>query len=70
MVYLDDVIIFTKTREEHVGKLERVFQALCKFDLKISTDLTTVAEASKVPWLLAQREVAVKTLFFNSNIFW
>lgn len=43
-VYLDDVIIFSKTREEHEAHLERVFQALeenqlyvklskCKFEL-------------------------------------
>ena len=34
-VYLDDIIIFSNTVEEHIMKLERVFDRLRKFNLKL-----------------------------------
>ena len=33
--YLDDIIIFSKTKEEHLQHLEEIFVRLCKFGLKM-----------------------------------
>ena len=35
MGYLDDIIIFSKTEEEHLQHLEEIFVRLCKFGLKM-----------------------------------
>ena len=35
MGYLDDTIIFSKTKEEHLQHLEEIFVRLCKFGLKM-----------------------------------
>ena len=33
--YLDDIIVFSRTAEDHIDHLEKVFAALKKADLKI-----------------------------------
>lgn len=38
MIYLDDIIIFSSTLEEHISKLTTVFQTLRKANLKIQLD--------------------------------
>ena len=35
MGYLDDIIIFSRTEEEHLQHLEEIFTRLCKFRLKM-----------------------------------
>ena len=35
MVYIDDIIIFSKDKEEHLKRLEHVFQRLIEYNLKI-----------------------------------
>ena len=35
MAYLDDIIIFSKTKEEHLQQLEIIFQRLCEAGLKL-----------------------------------
>ena len=35
MGYLDDIIIFSRTEEEHLQHLEEIFTRLCKFKLKM-----------------------------------
>ena len=35
IAYLDDIIIFSKTEEEHLQHLEIIFQRLCKAGLKL-----------------------------------
>ena len=35
MGYLDDIIIFSKTEEEHLQHLEEIFKRLKHFDLKM-----------------------------------
>ena len=35
IVYLDDIVIFSDTKEEHLKRLEAVFQKLCAADLKL-----------------------------------
>ena len=35
MGYLDDIIIFSKTEEEHLQHLEEIFTRLCNFGLKM-----------------------------------
>ena len=35
LVYLDDIIVFAKTREEHLANLERIFNLLKEADLKL-----------------------------------
>ena len=35
IVYLDDIIIFSNTKEEHLNRLEAVFQKLCAAGLKL-----------------------------------
>lgn len=36
LVYLDDIIIFSKTKKDHINKLRRVFSRLQKFNLKLN----------------------------------
>ena len=38
MGYLDDIIIFSKTEEEHLQQLEEIFNRLCKFGLKMKRE--------------------------------
>ena len=38
MGYLDDIIIFSKTEEEHLRHLEEIFVRLCKFGLKMKRE--------------------------------
>ena len=38
MGYLDDIIIFSKTEEEHLQHLEEIFVRLCKFGLKMKCE--------------------------------
>ena len=38
MGYLDDIIIFSKTEEEHLQHLEEIFNRLCKFGLKMKRE--------------------------------
>ena len=38
MGYLDDIIIFSKTEEEHLQHLEEIFVRLCKFGLKMKRE--------------------------------
>ena len=38
MGYLDDIIIFSKTKEEHLQHLEEIFVRLCKFGLKMKCE--------------------------------
>ena len=38
MGYLDDIIIFSKTKEEHLQHLEEIFVRLCKFRLKMKCE--------------------------------
>ena len=38
MGYLDDIIIFSKTEEEHLKHLEEIFVRLCKFGLKMKRE--------------------------------
>ena len=37
IVYLDDIIIFSDTKEEHLKRLEAVFQKLCAAGIKLKT---------------------------------
>lgn len=36
LVYLDDIIIYSKTKQEHINRLQQVFEALRKANLKIN----------------------------------
>lgn len=36
LIYLDDVIIFSKTIEQHITRLEKVFQRLQEYNLKLN----------------------------------
>ena len=38
MGYLDDIIIFSKTEEEHLQHLQEIFVRLCKFGLKMKCE--------------------------------
>ena len=38
MGYLDNIIIFSKTEEEHLQHLEEIFIRLCKFGLKMKRE--------------------------------
>ena len=38
MGYLDDIIIFSKTEEEHLQHLEEIFTRLCNFGLKMKKE--------------------------------
>ena len=38
MGYLDDIIIFSETEEEHLQHLEEIFVRLCKFGLKMKRE--------------------------------
>lgn len=38
LVYLDDIIVFGKTLEEHEARLEKVFSRLCEQGLKLSLE--------------------------------
>ena len=38
MGYLDDIIVFSKTKEEHLQHLEEIFTTLCKFGLKMKRE--------------------------------
>ena len=38
MGYLDDIIVFSKTEEEHLQHLEEIFTRLCKFGLKMKRE--------------------------------
>ena len=38
MGYLDDIIIFSKTKEEHLQHLEEIFTRLCNFGLKMKCE--------------------------------
>ena len=38
LIYLDDVLIFSKNREEHENRLKQVFNAIRKSGIKLSAD--------------------------------
>ena len=37
MTYLDDIIIFSNTEEEHMAQIEEIFRRLEAADLKMNT---------------------------------
>lgn len=38
LVYLDDIIVYSKTKQEHINKLQQVFEALRKASLKVNVN--------------------------------
>ena len=48
MAYLDDIIVFSKTFEEHVEDIKQVFQRLREYELKIHPERTTLATNSLI----------------------
>ena len=51
MGYLDDIIVFSKTEEEHLQHLEEIFKRLKHFDLKMKRQKSSFfQEAPTVSW--------------------
>lgn len=44
-VYMDDLLVFSKTEEEHVDHLRSVFQRIRKFGLKLSSEKSLLGQA-------------------------
>ena len=36
LIYIDDIIIFSKSVEEHLSRLEKVFKRLCEANVKLN----------------------------------
>src|ERR1041384_7056868 len=60
-VYVDDMIIKTKTAEEHVVALEKVFQRLCKYNLKLNPTKCLFGATSEVflGYLVSKRGIEI-----------
>ena len=50
LVYLDDVIVYSKTVQEHINRLETIFQKLIKAGLKLKPKKCNLFR-NKVPFL-------------------
>ena len=51
LLYLDDIVIFSKTYEDHIQRLEAVFQKLHQAGLKLSpSKCRFFSEGNQVPW--------------------
>ena len=50
LLYLDDIIVFAATWEEHLARLRQVFESLCHAQLKLSAEKCTFA-AKEVSYL-------------------
>ncbi len=56
LIYLDDIIIFSKTFEEHLERLEAVFQRLKdNWTQAQAVQIRTVQGPYQVPWSLCLR---------------
>lgn len=44
IVYMDDLLVFTKTGEEHVEHLWSVFERIRKFGLKLATGKSLIGK--------------------------
>ncbi len=51
LVYLDDLIVFSETLEEHEARLMRVLQHLKDYGLKLSPEKNTTFSKSSVKYL-------------------
>src|ERR1041384_774975 len=60
-VYVDDMVIKTKTAEEHVVALEKVFQRLCKYNLKLNLAKCLFGKTSGVflGYLVSKRGIEI-----------
>jgi hypothetical protein len=50
IIYLDDILIFSKTEEEHKGHIRKIFKKLINENLRIKTEKTEFY-AKKVDFL-------------------
>ena len=50
MGYLDDIIIFSKTEEEHLQHLEEIFVRLYKFGLKMKREKCSFFKNTSSTW--------------------
>jgi len=56
LVYLDDILIFSKTFDEHIERLATVFDRLDRYALKLKPSKCSLFQRSLIPWPRCKRQ--------------
>jgi hypothetical protein len=61
LVYLDDVIVYSKNREDHLKHMKQIFERCRKYGISLNPKKTifTISEGILVGYIISKNEISV-----------